>query len=376
MPSLDGLRAASLACVLLAHLSGTQHFFRWEMFEIYGDFGVRVFFLISGHLITGLLLKEHEKTGSISLRDFYLRRAYRILPAAYVYMIVVIASHWHTLSWASMVAAVTYTSNYLRDEPWVLGHLWSLSVEEQFYLLWPLTLAVFFRKKLWVVVGLLLSGPPLRVLFWIIWGYHGLAHFFPVLMDALGAGCALAMLHPQLQNWDRWLRNRWFLLVPALTALLPLLHFVSNRSYQVAGLTVMHIGIALSIQQAVQMRYRVLNWGQVVWMGTLSYSFYLWQQPFLNRTSRDWWAAFPQNLLLVGLFGAASYYCVEKPFLGLRERRKEEARADRTLPGKNPFEGRKRPGPLPASLEPIAEWAMRKSWLPQQLLAESGVTPL
>jgi peptidoglycan/LPS O-acetylase OafA/YrhL len=330
--------------VLLAHLSGTRHFFRWEMFEIYGDFGVRVFFVISGYLITSLLLKEHEKTGRISLTDFYVRRAYRILPAAYVYMLVVIATHWNRLSSASIVAAVTYTSNYLRNESWVLGHLWSLSVEEQFYLLWPLTLAVFFRKKLWVVAGLLLSGPPLRVLFWMIWGYHGLAHFFPVLMDALGAGCALAMLHPQLQRWDRWVRSRWFLLVPAVTALLPLLRFVSNRSYQVAGLTLMHIGIALSIQHAVQIQYRMLNWRPVAWMGMLSYSFYLWQQPFLNRSSQDWWTAFPQNLLLVGLFGAASYYCVEKPFLALRERRKEKARADQPVPERKPVRRQEVPG--------------------------------
>jgi peptidoglycan/LPS O-acetylase OafA/YrhL len=103
IPSLDGLRAISIACVLLAHLSGTRNFFRSYVFELYGNFGVRVFFVISGYLITSLLLKEHARIGSISLRELYLRRAYRILPAAYTFMVVVIAAHWRALSWPNIL---------------------------------------------------------------------------------------------------------------------------------------------------------------------------------------------------------------------------------------------------------------------------------
>lgn len=336
IPSLDGLRAASLACVLLAHLSGTRHFFRCEVFEIYGNFGVRVFFVISGFLITGLMLEERDQRGSISLRDFYVRRAYRILPAAYVFMFAMIAAHWHALTWSSILSALTYSSNYFHDEHWVLGHLWSLSVEEQFYLLWPLILVMFFRKRLWVVASLLLSGPPLRVLFWMLWGYRAVEHPFPVVMDTLAAGCALAMLQPQLLRLDRWLRSRWFLLVPGLTVVVPLLRLASNRTYQVAGLTLMHVGIALSIQHAVRMQYRALNCAPVVWVGTLSYSFYLWQQPFLNRASQAWWTAFPQNLALALLFATASYYWVEKPFLGMRARRNDKAGKVDLQTGKKP----------------------------------------
>lgn len=346
IPSLDGLRAVSLACVLLAHLSGTRHFFRWDVLEIYGNFGVRIFFVISGFLITGLLLKERERTGTISLCDFYVRRSYRILPAAYVFMLAVIAAHWHALSWSSILSALTYSSNYLHDKNWVLGHLWSLSVEEQFYLLWPLTLLLFFRMRLWVVASLLFAGPPLRVVFWVLWGYRAVEHPFPVVMDALAAGCALAMLQPQLQRRDRWLSSRWFLLVPAFTALLPLIRLASNRTYQVAGLTALHVGIALSIQHAVRMRYRVLNWGPVAWMGTLSYSFYLWQQPFLNRGSHAWWTSFPQNLTLALLFAAASYYWVEKPFLAMRESRKQKAAANQAVIGKKPARSQEGQGPV------------------------------
>jgi peptidoglycan/LPS O-acetylase OafA/YrhL len=255
-----------------------------------------------------------------------------------------IVAHWHALSWSSIFTAITYSSNYVHDGPWVLGHLWSLSVEEQFYLLWPLTLVLFFRARLWMVTSLLLSGPPLRIVFWMLWGYRGIEHPFPVVMDALAAGCALAMLQPQLLRWDRWLRSLWFLLVPALTIVPPLLRLASNRTYQVAGLTLMHIGIALSIQHAVRMQYRALNWPPVVWVGSLSYSFYLWQQPFLNRTSQAWWTAFPQNLALALLFAAASYYWVEKPFLAMRERRKDKARIVEVQTGKKPACRQEAPG--------------------------------
>src|SRR5580700_4899819 len=110
IPSLDGLRAISIFCVLLAHLSGTRHFLRCEVFELYGNFGVRMFFVISGYLITTLLLKEQQRTGTISLREFYARRSYRILPAAYAYMFMAIALNWSALRWGNIVTAITYSS--------------------------------------------------------------------------------------------------------------------------------------------------------------------------------------------------------------------------------------------------------------------------
>jgi peptidoglycan/LPS O-acetylase OafA/YrhL len=134
------------------------------------------------------------------------------------------------------------------------------------------------------------------------------------------------MLQPHLRRYDHLLRQRRFLIVPCLTALTPLIQFVSNRSYQIAGLTILHLGIALSIQHAVHVRYRVLNLGPVVWLGALSYSLYLWQQPFLNRGSTAWWTAFPLNLALALLCAAASHYLVERPFLALREQSRKEAK--------------------------------------------------
>jgi len=244
-------------------------------------------------------------------------------------MLVTIAWQWHSLSRTSILSAVTYTSNYFHSGNWTLGHLWSLSVEEQFYLVWPALLVAFFRRRIWLAGALLALAPPLRVLFWTLWGIRGLEHPFPAVMDALAAGCGVSMLDRQLQRHDAWLRSRWFLIVPALTALVPLLQIHHHRAYQVAWLTAMYVGIALSIAHGVRMEYRVLNWRPVVWLGTMSYSFYLWQQPFLNRGSTTWWTAFPQNLVLAFSCATVSYYGVEKPFLELRERRKDRVLLDK-----------------------------------------------
>src|SRR5215471_14081758 len=150
IPSLDGLRAVSIGMVLLGHLDGVRDFPR-ALYHLthFANFGVRVFFVISGYLITHLVLKEQSKTGRIDLAEFYRRRAFRILPPAYLYMVVVIVAYGHLFSWQNIVTGFAYlTSYFISTTPWPLGHLWSLSVEEQFYLLWPLALAIAFGSRM------------------------------------------------------------------------------------------------------------------------------------------------------------------------------------------------------------------------------------
>ncbi len=318
--SLQGLRAVCISFVVLAHLSGTQHFLRSHLLELYGNLGVRIFLVLSGYLITAQLIRQHEKTGTISLRTFYARRAFRIFPAAYVFMIVAVVTHWAALSWANIATALTYTVNYYQHGNHVLGHLWTLGVEEQFYLIWPLSLLVFYRRRLWIVTVVVAAGPPLRVLFWLAWGAAGLNHPFPVFMDALAMGCAVSLLEPRLIRFQRAVASRWFLLVPGLTLLLPLIQLWSTRAYQVVGLSALHLGIALSVRHVMERRYALLNSWPVMWLGGISYSLFLWQQLFLNRGSSGWWTAFPLNLVLAVAIAAASFYLVEQPFLKLRER--------------------------------------------------------
>jgi peptidoglycan/LPS O-acetylase OafA/YrhL len=318
--SLQGLRAACISFVVLSHLSGTRNFPHSHLLEIYGNLGVRIFLVVSGYLITAQLLKEHERTGRISLKTFYARRAFRIFPAAYVFMVVAVVTHWAVLTGPNILTALTYTVNYYQQGNYVLGHLWSLGVEEQFYFLWPLSLLLFYRNRLKIVAAVIVAGPPLRVLFWLVWGPAGLNHPFPVFMDALAMGSAMSILEPQISRFQGALASRWFLFVPGVTLVLPLIQLWNTRAYQVAGLTALHLGIALSLKHVMLRRYALLNVWPVMWLGAISYSLYLWQQLFLNRGSSALWTAFPLNLGLSILLATASYHLVEQPFLKLRER--------------------------------------------------------
>jgi peptidoglycan/LPS O-acetylase OafA/YrhL len=323
--SLQGVRAICISLVLLAHVAGTHNFPGSRILEAYGNPGVRMFLILSGYLITSQLIKEKEKTGSISLRRFYTRRAYRIFPAAYVFMAIAIATHWAELSRANILTALTYTLNYYPRGNHVLGHLWSLGVEEQFYLVWPLCLLLFFRRRVWIVLAAIATGPLLRMILWLLWRRAGLEHPFPAFMDALATGAAISILAPRLKPFQPIFLSRNFLAVPLLTLLTPLTQLWSNRFYESLGFTIFQLGVALSLIHVMERRYWLLNSAPFVWVGTISYSLYLWQQPFLNRWSAAPWAAFPLNLALAVLFAAASYYLVEEPFLKLRELRSPKA---------------------------------------------------
>src|SRR6185503_16392845 len=152
VPSLDGLRAISIALVVFCHMAGTRGF---PISEAAGNIlpfaalGVRVFFVISGFLITKLLLAEWSRTGGIDLSRFYLRRTLRIMPPYYVLLVAVAMAasvDLIRLAPGDLAHAATYTSNYAPDRSWWIGHTWSLSVEEQFYLLWPAVLLLAGRR--------------------------------------------------------------------------------------------------------------------------------------------------------------------------------------------------------------------------------------
>jgi peptidoglycan/LPS O-acetylase OafA/YrhL len=332
IPGLDGLRAVSILIVLYAHGLGTHGMPSLPQVKVFGDLGVRTFFVISGFLITTLLVGEYEKRGRISLRDFYIRRVYRIFPAFYVYLaaiLAVAALGWIALPPIDVVFAATYAMNFHAERTWWLGHLWSLAVEEQFYLLWPLALAVLRpRRALWFALGAIAAAPALRVAAWVVWpSLRPLTdQAFPFVFDALATGCVLALARDRLESsptYLAWIDSKWFWLLPAacIYALsIPRVGFNLGL-----GVTIGNLGIAMAIHRSVRHPEfpvgRVLESRPLVFIGALSYSLYLWQQPFLNRRADGWFASFPFHLALA--FGAAlvSYYLVEKPVLALRMRR-------------------------------------------------------
>jgi peptidoglycan/LPS O-acetylase OafA/YrhL len=332
LPSLDGLRAISIILVLVGHLSGTRGFGNLDLgIGNYAHLGVVVFFVISGFLISSLLISEHKKNGRVSLKLFYARRALRIFPASYCYLscicilwiigIVHIGSSdlWHSLS---------YTVNYMPNPSWQIGHLWSLSVEEQFYLIWPFAfVALGPRRAIWVIAAMIVAGPVSRSAAWLFLRgtpYRDLP-MFPTVADSLAMGCLLAKTRTWLEAQSWYLQ----LFRPFVSGCLLLLILLINRfrAYtvvEVLGMSLINIFVAILIHRSVfrsdDWLGKALNWKPIAFVGLLSYSLYLWQQPFLNRNAVAWINVFPQNLAFAILASLGSYLLLEKPLLKLRHR--------------------------------------------------------
>jgi peptidoglycan/LPS O-acetylase OafA/YrhL len=345
IPSLDGLRALSIGLVLIGHLAGTPWFPLSRdvgSFWNFGDFGVRVFFVISGFLITGLLLDEIAKAGRIRLGRFYFRRTLRIFPPYYAYLFVMFgaaALGFVQLAPYDAAYSLSYTSNYYTERSWFVGHTWSLSVEEQFYLLWPATLILAgVRRGVWIAGAVVLLAPVIRLLEWNLMPAvgAGIGHRFETIADAIAIGCVLAgtreFLHRQ-PLYMKALASPLFVVVP-IAAVAGAITHDHPQVWFGPGMTLTNICLALVIDWCVTFHDgrigRVLNAAPLVFVGWISYSLYLWQQPFLHRTSTSEIAAFPVNLLLAVICALASYFLIERPSLTLR--RALEVRWFKTMP--------------------------------------------
>jgi peptidoglycan/LPS O-acetylase OafA/YrhL len=339
--SLDGARAVSIALVVLGHagaLLPQNSRFRPFLEDRGGaNLGVNVFFVLSGYLITRLLLTEEDRRGRVSLGQFYLRRAFRILPALYAYiafLAVLTVLGVLSIPGAEFLEAMTFTWNY-RGGGWWLGHTWSLSVEEQFYLFWPTLLALAGRKRARnIALAIVILEPFIRVASYF--AFPSQRGFIPIMghtnMDVLLVGCLLAMA-----DYSTTARERLARVLTAGPAAVVLFVLVTNMllgnrlrgSYVLSiGISVQTVAIALLlfwlIHNAKSTVGHVLNWGPVAWVGRISYSLYLWQQFFLvwegQGPSR---LPFPANVVaaIVAAVAAAatSYYLLEQPMLSVRD---------------------------------------------------------
>lgn len=329
--SLDGLRAVSIILVLIGHIAGTVNAPTWlTPLHNLGNFGVKIFFVISGFLITFLLLEEFRRYGSINLRNFYMRRSFRIFPAFYFYIFcMVVANHYGfiTLFPDDVFHAASYTMNYHHERAWALNHTWSLAVEEQFYLLWPLALVMLGIKRSLVLAFIfVLIAPLIRAGMW--YGLEAtpsaMIREFQAVGDALAAGCLLAAIHHRGWKIPAWFRTAWFIWIPITLFIVPVLLYKLDPSwFYIVGQSYVNLAAAAIIWRCTTVNhgltYRILNNTGVIWLGTLSYSLYLWQEPFLNSWSREWFASWPINLVLAFACAIFSLYLVERPFLKIKQ---------------------------------------------------------
>jgi peptidoglycan/LPS O-acetylase OafA/YrhL len=342
--SLDGFRALSIAFVIVGHVAGTRGFpsgGSMAAAPFLASVGVRVFFVISGFLITRLLLIEQEKQGHIRLSTFYFRRAFRILIPYYAFLAVVAVvsreGYLH-LAPGDLGYALVYLTNYSHSA-WAIQHTWSLAVEEQFYLLWPALLVVLgVRRSLWIAGASLLAAPCWRLFLWYVHpaARDGIGHAFGTVADALAAGCLLAGVREKLWNSARYralLASRWFVVVPIAVLATGVFQDRPRIAFTL-GVAVLNLGVALCIDRCLrfpgQLSTRLLTWRPIVTVGRASYSIYLWQQLFLDRSSSAWTAAFPVNVLLVVGVSTVACHLIEKPSLAARVR--AEAWFERLFP--------------------------------------------
>ena len=343
-PTLDGWRAIAIAGVTVAHVSfpifragGTSPNAAALNATRYGALGVDVFFGISGFLICSRLLKELQRTGRLNLRRFYIRRVFRILPPYLATLLTVAlagAIGVLPLTRGEFWTCLLFVRNYLptagAESGWYTGHFWSLSVEEHFYLLFPMLLAM------WQPRGALRYTPivAMAIAVWRVVEFRlGLvssllpaASFYErsdVRMDALLWGCFVAIA---LSDPERRARYReavtpfvWCVLVALYVGCIAMRPPLA-MAFEAVLIPLILAGTVLRPEMFIG---RLLETRVFRWVGRLSYSLYLWQTPFMAPTVPSPLGSlqlFPLNVIGLIATAAASYYVIERPMIALGRR--------------------------------------------------------
>jgi peptidoglycan/LPS O-acetylase OafA/YrhL len=342
LPTLDGWRGIAVIGVILYH--GREEF-SWSngplmRLAAHCYLGVDIFFAISGFLICGLLLREYEETGDISLRRFYIRRFFRILPPYYVSLAAICAAGVFLalpFNFADVPSSLLFYRNYRPlgiDEygGFYTSHYWTLAVEEHFYLLWPMLLLWVKPKRAGKLAFLL----AMTVFAWrVIEGrFHLLAGVIPqanllartdTRMDALLWGCLAAIYLPDIRRLVARIpfSQLWF--VPASIILIA-------QKMHPPGLVLLDavlfpLLVVSTVIQPYSVLGRVLEWRPLRWVGTISFGLYLWQELFLPgptaelaRGGMRHLQQLPWNLLAILGCACLSRYLIEIPMTRLGHR--------------------------------------------------------
>lgn len=344
LPTLDGLRAVSIMMVMLSHFVNA-HFFP-------GGLGVLIFFVISGFLIARLLLSEHKTTGGVNIRDFYLRRVIRLYPVVVAYTISVVlvfalTGRSEQIELKPILSALFYFANYYYSDLYVthsqtampFSIAWSLSVEEHFYIVFPVLFAalVSLGSHLRLAVLALCIVPLVARVFFVITNpiddpaYSFITYYqTQYRIDSIAFGVLLALLL-EVSFWQNMLRRLEHPLALGLgiaVILGSLLWrdpiFRETWRYSVQAAAVVLILYNLLYSQSVPSRFlaRILNVPPIVFIGKLSYSLYFWHffAGTFGPADLPTTVIAPLKFAMSFALAAASYYWLEMPFVAMRER--------------------------------------------------------
>jgi peptidoglycan/LPS O-acetylase OafA/YrhL len=337
LPQLDGFRGVAILLVLVTHTLETSNVPSKWMIAIgpLGALGVLLFFILSGFLITSLLVAERRETFGIDLKKFYVRRALRLCPALFIFLgTVFVLVQLHQIAYVSngeFLACLLYARNFY-GHSMVLGHIWSLSLEEQFYLCCPFILRALpinwsFRVAA-TVACLIAAIRAIAIHFDLFHPGEPVYYTRPYFrFDSILVGVCLALA---LVRWPTLLDRARFVLrrLPVGLLWFPLVLWsmfgarYSHSFYQSIQLVL----ATILLNQLVVGHGR---WSQVIfrnsvlrYLGKISYGLYLWQQLFLLARPASWgtWPTFPVWLLAPLILAALSYRFLESPALRLKRR--------------------------------------------------------
>ncbi len=328
--SLDGLRAIAVLLVMLVH----AHFFLGHN----GQIGVSVFFTLSGFLITTLLMEEYDKRADISMKGFYIRRSMRLFPALYTLLAVIliyvcfIVKDFNTKETLlkEIYPAALYVYNISWSWGWgktaeILGHTWSLAVEEQFYLVWPWVILLVMRKK------------STKLLLWLLLGFTGISwilnagNMYPsvissVIKESIFIGCLGALLY----RYDYLKKIPAFVATLSLSVILIVGVFLCPSDCNTKGLvsfclpfSFFNLASVLSLfviagilHHPKNLLNKILSYDPLVFIGKISYGLYLWHVPVfrwfsMNKTLPGS-ASFLLKFAVTFLCALLSWYLLEK----------------------------------------------------------------
>lgn len=345
IPSLDGIRGFAALLVFTSHAGFRQLIPCGGG----GGFGVNIFFFLSGYLITTLLRQEFAQTGAIGLKAFYIRRAYRILPPLYLVLLFVmlpfINDSGRPIPGSAIVTQFLQLSNYYEifAGPKAMipatSPMWSLAIEEHFYLLFPLALLVLLRRMTLPRAAAVLAGVCAVVFMWRYYlvlvgfasGQHYTYYASETRVDALLFGCIMALcLNPVMDRWTLEIRRAVWIALLALSAGVLLLTFLYRAEwfYDNARFTLQSVALTPWFFCAV----RYSTWPVFGWLnsrlmrglGLISYTFYLIHVKAIEFASRyldprQWSTLFVALLLAIG-FATLMYWLVERRLAALRRR--------------------------------------------------------
>jgi len=339
---LDFLRALAVALVLLGHSAESVASLA-DGLGVVSGLGVKVFFVLSGFLITRLLLDEIDAHGRINFRAFYRRRIARLMPAFYLYLVVVIGILWvrgKPIPWAAVTASVLYVTNYYQAftgaQTNIVAHCWSLAVEEQFYMLWPLLAAFLVLRRLSMaraLVMIILAVWCWR-LFLTLQAQASVDYLYRALdtrADELAVGCLIAVLFRD-SKWRERLAviMQWPLIGPVLVLLIYASTVLDGQSTvfkYCVGYMVEPILIGLLMILTVVAASRTTGWltgllnhRVLVHMGQVSYGMYLFHgmimftiQHAVEGRTGSFWLGFASAFAAVFVFSSVVFRWYETP---------------------------------------------------------------